>query len=180
MTLRARAELPSLRRGDVFGALRAALAAASRTAFRVLHFSAQRDHVHLLIEADGEKAFRRGLPGLAIRVAKAINRALGRGDTVWGDRYHARRLATPREVRNALVYVLQNVRKHVPRVRGLDPRSSAAWFDGWRAAIRAPAEPAPVVAARTWLARVGWRVHGLIGVEERPFHEGGRRPGRCG
>jgi hypothetical protein len=168
VTLRGRTELPSLRQADVFGAVREALAAASRTSFRVLQFSAQRDHVHLLVEADGEDAFRRGLQGLAIRVAKAINRVLGRVGAVWGDRYHARQLATPREVRNALVYVLQNFRKHMSRARGLDPRSSAAWFDGWRVGIRAPAGPAPVVPARTWLGRVGWRVHGLVGLEEAP------------
>ena len=51
-----------------------------------------------------------------------------------GDRYHVRALETPREVRHALVYVLQNWRKHLTDVRGLDPRSSAAWFTGWRVA----------------------------------------------
>src|SRR5262249_51577855 len=36
-----------------------------------------------------------------------------------GDRYHARSLSTPREVRNALVYVLNNWRKHVRGAPGL-------------------------------------------------------------
>jgi putative transposase len=65
--------------------------------------------------------------------------------------------------------VLNNWRKHVPGARGLDPRSSAAWFDGWRAGADAGAtEIAPVVAAQTWLARVGWRRHGPIDVCEAP------------
>ena len=168
VTLRAREDLPALRRDDVFGAVREAFIRVSRGGFRLLHFSVQRDHLHLLVEADGPTALRRGLQGLAIRVAKAINRTLGRRGKVFADRYHARALPTPSEVRNALVYVLQNVRKHVPGIRGLDPRSSAAWFTGWRTAVVTPSGLSPVVAARTWLASTGWRRHGLLGVDEAP------------
>ena len=132
------------------------------------------DHLHLVVEADGPTAFERGVRGLAIRVAKAINRALGRRGHVWADRFHARLLRTPREVRNALVYVLHNIRRHLPGTRGLDPCSSARWFDGWRTPVPAVAEAAPVAPARTWLARIGWRRRGLIDVEERP------RPARPG
>jgi hypothetical protein len=136
--------------------------------FRVLQFSVQRDHVHLLVEADAPRRLVRGVQGLAIRAARAVNRALGRRGAVWGDRYHSRLLATPREVRNALVYVLANARKHVPGMRGMDPRSSARWFDVWRRKVAPTREPSPVATPRTWLARVGWRRHGLIDVEESP------------
>jgi hypothetical protein len=143
------------------------LAAASGETFRLLHYSVQADHIHLLAEADGHVALVRGIQGLAVRVAKAVNRALRRRGRVWGDRYHARVLHTPREVRSALVYVLQNWRKHRPGACGLDPRSSGAWFDGWRDAA-VDARPSPVAAGRTWLARVGWRRHGLVGIDEAP------------
>jgi hypothetical protein len=98
---------------------------------------------------------------------QSIGRSRRRG-RVWVDRHHARALATPREVRHAIVYVLQNFRKHLRGVRGLDPKSSAAWFTGWRKAITMPSGRSPVVAARTWLAAVGWRRHGLIGMDEAP------------
>jgi hypothetical protein len=143
------------------------LAAASHDVFRVVHFSVQRDHVHLLVEADVPDRLARGIQGLAIRAARACNRALGRRGAVWGDRYHSRMLATPREVRNALVYILANVKKHIPGTRGMDPRSSARWFDGWRRKV-ATTGPSPVARACTWLARVGWRRHGLIDLEEAP------------
>ena len=177
VTLRARRGLPSLRGGRVFGAVRAALGAASRAGFRVLQFSVQADHVHLIIEADGgRQGLARALQGLAIRVAKAVNRILDRAGRVWGDRYHARLLRTPREVRHALVYVLQNWRKHFVAVRGFDPRSSAAWFTGWKPAVgQVPILPAPVAAPRTWMAAVGWRLHGLIGADEAPALPGDRR-----
>ena len=149
VTLRLRSGLPSLRGGALFGAVRRAFAATSRDSFRLLHFSVQSDHLHLLLEADGPTRLARGVQGLAIR-------------------YHAHMLRTPREVRNAFVYVLQNFRKHRRGEAGLDPRSSAAWFQGWRTIVAAPYGTAPVVAARTWLARVGWRRHGLIELTEAP------------
>jgi putative transposase len=113
VTLRSARGLPSFRDERLFRAVRAALAQASRHRFRVLHFSVQADHLHWLVEADEPTGFERGVRGLAIRVAKAVNCALGRVGRVWGDRYHARMLRTPREVRNALVYVLSNWLKHV-------------------------------------------------------------------
>jgi REP-associated tyrosine transposase len=157
-----------LRAARVFPVVRAALALASGAAFRVLHFSVQDDHVHLIVEADDARAFARGLRGLAIRIARAVNRALSRRGTVWGDRYHARALTTPRAVRHALVYVLMNRHKHHGGEATLDPCSSAAGFDGWREPVGTVPRPAPVVLARTWLAAVGWRRHGLLGIEERP------------
>ena len=166
--LRARSDVPSLRPADVFAAMCAAFALASKNHFRLLHFSVQADHVHLVLEGDCPSALQRGIQGLAIRVARAINRGLGRRGRIWTDRYHARALATPREVRNAVVYVLQNWRKHFPGVGGLDPRSSARWFTGWRTSITPPAGRSPVAAPVTWLARLGWRRHGLVDLKEGP------------
>jgi hypothetical protein len=168
VTLRAATSVPSLRHERLFVATRTALAAASGVTFRVLHFSVQADHLHLVVEADGPAAFERGVRGLAIRVAKAVNRALGRHGRVWGDRYHARLLRTPREVRNALVYVLNNFRKHIRAARGLDPRSSAQWFDGWGGRVACASGRALVATPSTWLARIGWRRHGLIDIDEVP------------
>jgi hypothetical protein len=151
----------------LFAAVRTALAAASTARFRVLQFSVQQDHLHLLVEADEPTGLGRGLQGLAIRVGRAVNRVLGRHGGVWRDRYHARTLTTPREVRNALVYVLNNWRKHIPGAQGRDARSSAAWFDGWRDPTPGDG-PAPVSIVRTWLARIGWRRLGLIDEGEAP------------
>jgi REP element-mobilizing transposase RayT len=167
-TLRAQRALPSLREPDVFPVLRRALAKASRGDFRLVAFSVQTDHVHLVVEAANGQALRRGLQGFSIRAARRLNAALGRRGPVWADRYHARPLSSPREVRHGLLYVLQNWKKHIPAVTGLDPCSSAAWFSGFRDHIAEPRFTSPVVPPRTWLAGVGWRRHGFIGLEERP------------
>jgi len=98
-----------------------------------------------------------------------VNRSLARRGRVFADRYHCRSLTTPRAVRHALVYVLMNFKKHSHVGPELDPCSSSAWFSGWRSPRVAPAiGPSPVRLARTWLARIGWRRHGLIDMHERP------------
>ena len=106
VTLRAVAAVRCLRSDRLFPSVRRALAASSRTGFRILEFSLQNDHIHLIAEAEHGRALSGGVRGLAIRLARAVNRALGRRGRVWNDRYHARPLTTPRAVRHALVYVL--------------------------------------------------------------------------
>jgi hypothetical protein len=108
-------------------------------------------------------------------VARAVNRALGRRGSVWGERYHARALKTPREVRSALVYVLMNRRKHSGTAEDLDPCSSAPWFTGWRQKIPITSGRAPVTPARSWLASVGWHRHGLLGLDEQPHRKRGTK-----
>jgi REP element-mobilizing transposase RayT len=157
VTLRARAGLESLRKARIFREVRGALRAArERAGFRLVHFSVQGNHIHLLAEAEDRIALSRGLQGLAIRVAFAVNRALARRGPVFSERYHARALRTPLEVRRALLYVLKNYQHHLaaslrashpfgsftasrsapPGVSlppwHLDDRSSAPHFDGWR------------------------------------------------
>jgi putative transposase len=169
LTLRARRDVPDLRSERIFPALDQAIGKASRAEFRVVEFSAQDDHVHLIVEAQDEAALSSGARGLSIRLARAINKACGRRGPVWGDRYHTHTLKTPRETRHAIVYVLTNFRKHNPRDRRLiDPCSSAPWFDGFRTPPAVHAAPSPTWKARTWLASRGWRRHGLVDCRERP------------
>ena len=164
LTLRSRPEVTSLRSPRVLAALVAAICAAQRDSFRVAHYSAQEGHLHLIVEATDALALERGIRGLLVRVARAVNRVLQRHGSLWADRYHRRDLRTPREVHHALAYVLCNARKHHAGVPHFDACSSAAWFDGWKVQ---PPEPdagpeAPVRAARTWLLTTGWRRHGLL------------------
>ncbi len=138
--------------------------------FHVVHFSLQEDHVHLLVEAADARALSAGMRRLVIRLANRINRAVrhSRHGKVWGDRYHRRDLDSPTAVRNALVYVLQNGRKHGRVDRDmLDPFSSADEFDGWADLPRD--DDIPPLAPRTWLLGVGWiRAGGRIRLAESP------------
>jgi REP element-mobilizing transposase RayT len=177
VTLRVRRELPSLRDRRFVSEFRPSLrAACDRGDFRVCHYSIQRDHVHMLVEADGKEALARGMKAVAARLARAANRVFRHKGPVLFGRYHLRALRTRREVRNALAYVLLNVRKHwrqrhghPPPVR-LDAASSGAWFDGWRRSAPAVERPGlqGVARPRTWLLVKGWRRYGLIDPAEVP------------
>jgi REP element-mobilizing transposase RayT len=143
---------------------------------RVCQFSVQHNHVHLLVEAADARALGRALQGMCIRVARGLNTLMGRKGAVFADRYHARSLHSPTEVRRVLVYLFRNAHKHLrqmgyaPSVKWLDEYSSAAWFDGWREAVAPPAGvPPPVARAQTWLLAAGYRRGGgLIGMDELP------------
>jgi putative transposase len=175
VTIRATPGLPSLRSPRVFGALRRAIARASVDRFRVIHFSIQQDHGHFIVEGDEARRARGGMHGLAIRLALAVNRVLGRKGQVVGDRYHARPLTTPRQMRTSMVYVLLNFRKHLRAPACIDPHSSGPHFSGWQ---RAPAlaiagaitnSPSATAPPVTWMGRVGWRrAGGPLRVEEHP------------
>jgi REP element-mobilizing transposase RayT len=145
----------SLREGSLFAVVRRALAHGKQHfGFSLVHFSVQRDHLHLIAEAEDRRALSRGIQGLSIRIARAVNGQLGRTGRLFADRYHARALKTPRTVRWALRYVLLNLRKHarapqgsagVPAQQGaaarrgtralpagfIDTCSSAPWFGGF-------------------------------------------------
>jgi hypothetical protein len=86
---------------------------------------------------------------------------------LFDDRDHAVILTTPRQTRNALVYVLRNARRHGEVVAAIDVYSSAWYFDGWRDKDwRQRFDPPdnrdgqPVARASTWLLTTGWRTRG--------------------
>ena len=145
--------------------------------FRIVHFALLAHHLHLIVEARSRKALSRGMQGLGIRLARRLNKAAGRRGRVIVDRYHAHILKTPREVRNALCYVMRNHAHHQAAcgtdggMAGVDPYSSGRYFDGWRdhrPPPRAGPDPPPVPTAHTWLLRKGWRRCGLIRTAEVP------------
>jgi len=108
---------------------------------RVVYYSVQSNHLHLILEAEDQTALSHGMLGLTIRVARAINRALGRRGKVFADHYYARELRTPAEVRRAIRYVLDNAMLHA----GGDPQTDPC------------ASTVPLVAPHSWLLRIGWR-----------------------
>ena len=167
-----------LRRTKVAQVLQETLVAAPKAdGFGICHFSLQGDEIHLLCEATSSARLSRGLQGWTIRFARQLNRKLGREGRVFADRYASVLLATPDRVRAALVQVLHNAELAGQgldrRWRGIDPFTSAWYFDGWtddsfRRRASQPEGPPPVAPARTRLLSSDWRDRGLIKPGERP------------
>src|SRR5450432_617707 len=120
VVMRATPEVGSLRTHAAFRAVREAAMAALKheDVFHIVHVSIQRTHIHLLVEAVDRVALAKGMQSFAISAAKHINALVGtrtgerRRGSVFTDRYHARNLTTPRDVRNCVAYVLNNWRHH--------------------------------------------------------------------
>jgi len=190
VVLRVHPEVGSLRKRHMYRALRTATIAvalrelhfAEGGAFRIVHISIQRTHVHLIVEADHKLALSSGMQGFQISAAKHINRAYSeraglerrRRGSVFPDRFHQEIITTPRQARHALAYVLNNWRKHredhssTTRTWNVDPFSTGALFAGWREREDEPLmwrwrdgyQPLVVYLPRTWLLQEGWRKGG--------------------
>ena len=174
VTLRVRREAAGLRRRKQYQAIRAAMRQTGHKAgFRICHYSIQGNHFHLICEALDRRVLARGIQGFSSLVARRLNQLIGRRGKFFADRYHCRALETPREVRHALCYVLNNWRRHREDRAAwwaTDPFSSADAFDGWTSGPVPPPRdgPAPVAAARSWLLTTGWRRYALIAPTELP------------
>jgi REP element-mobilizing transposase RayT len=170
ITARMAADLPTLRRSEEMKIARSALKAArDRNGMRVIHYSVQGNHLHLIVEAEDRSAVARGMNGLLVRLTKGLNKLWQREGKVFPDRFHDEVLTTPTQTRNALRYVLQNGKKHgVVPLYSIDPCSSGLAFDGWTRPSIVPHVLDTVVPATAWLLTNGWQRHGLIGLDEVP------------
>jgi REP element-mobilizing transposase RayT len=197
VTTRVVDDVANLRHRDIYLQLReATIVTARREDFRIVHLSIQRNHLHMIVEADHKDALSRGMQGFSISAAKRVNAAITartgirRTGRVIADRFHARSLTSPRAVRHALAYCLNNWRRHgedrsgLPRTWKVDPFSSGPLFFGWQELedspvlwpLRATYLPLIVLRPRTWLLAKGWQEHHpLISVREVPGPQPGPR-----
>jgi len=187
---------PSLRSERIFRAILVQLARAKRSGIRVVHYSVQRDHVHLIVEGKNRQDLSAQMRTLFSRLALAVNAVAARRGRLFRDRHHREELKSPTKTRNALIYVLFNDRKHHAQNGGaitseflssLDDKSSVAWLagDDWSDRARPPPEiiarlrdrdrdigghGPPRSEPSTWFAQAGWRIRGggTLGLDELP------------
>jgi len=171
ITMRRVATGPSFRTQRVCAAIRSVISGAKRNGVRVLHYSVQDNHLHLMVEGKSSADLSNQMRTLFSRIAFTVNAVARRHGKLFRERHHRHELAKPSEVRNALVYILFNDRKHgasetparpATSTPTLDPCSSAWWFVDWAPWDRPPKDwlldptEAPTSRPKTWLARWGW------------------------
>jgi putative transposase len=172
VTMRRRTVGPSFRSQRVCGAIIRVIANSRRNGVRVIEYSIQDNHLHLMVEGRDNADLANQMRTLFSRIAFAVNAVARRSGKLFRDRHHRHELTRPSEVRNALVYILFNDRKHRaqtqtsapgPGTPTLDPCSSAWWFHAWAPSDQPPKDllrkrdEAPTCEPETWLARVGWQ-----------------------
>jgi hypothetical protein len=176
ITIRLRDDVPDVRQPSAWKEIILVLRAfRSYAGLRIVHYSIVGNHAHFIAECEGREALSLGMRRLCAALARALNRCFARSGPVLAGRYHARELMTPTEVNKTLLYVLLNGKKHAAESGvvlpsgWVDPRSTAAIFDGWR-------DPPPLPERtdygtsepRTWLLKTGWRTCGLLALDEMP------------
>ncbi len=87
--------------------LKRAILNSRKHGLRIIHFSLQSNHVHLIVEAETNSLLTKGMRSLTVTFAKGLKK--GR---VQIERYHLHVLKSLRETRNAVQYVLFNKQKH--------------------------------------------------------------------
>lgn len=75
--------------------------------FHVTHFTVQSNHIHLIAETMNNATLSSGMRSLTVTLVRGLNKG-----SIQLERYHLHVLKTPREVRNAIEYVLNNDIKH--------------------------------------------------------------------
>jgi len=178
VTLKFRKGLPSFRSKRYAKIVWLALTfACNKFDVRIVHFSIQKNHIHLILEAKQKESLSKAMQGFCIRIAKGVNKVFRSTGAVFADRYHAHILKSPAEARAALAYVICNTRRHAlhngHRYKDgwIDPLSSALAFDGWKTPVKliiTGGKDPPVLEAKSWLLTKGWRKHPKISPNEIP------------
>ena len=103
--------------------LKRAIQNARTHGLKIIHFSLQSNHVHLLVEAANKEILTRGMRSLTITFSKGVDK--GR---IQLERYHLHVLKTLQETKNATHYVLFNEQKHSGLKRAyISDYSSLGW-----------------------------------------------------
>ena len=174
--MKLRRGLQSLRRGKTFQAImRSFYKYSRREGFRLVHFSVQHDHLHLIAEADSKAGLTQAMQRLMVSLARQLNFVWQKISGKWTgrvfkERYHEHVMRNPKEVRAALLYVLKNALKHGE----VSPGRAGPLFVGavfrWvfqSEASGAAGEPHRKKAT-AWLLTDSWRDLGLIKSHEAP------------
>ena len=111
-----------------------------KSGFQVVHYAVLGNHVHMLVEAEDGRALSRGMQGLAVRVARSLQRVMGKTGSVFKERFHSRVLKTAGDVKRVRLYIANNARRHYGAAEVAERDFAAS--------------QTPVHAPRTWIVRM--------------------------
>jgi REP element-mobilizing transposase RayT len=87
--------------------LKRAILNSRKQGLKIVHFSLQSNHIHLIVEADNNQILESGMRSLTVTFAKGLSKG-----KVQIERYHLHVLKCLQETKNAVIYVLFNRQKH--------------------------------------------------------------------
>lgn len=150
---RLKEEMPKLRQPKVLRVLEGAFRAAKRKdGFRIIAYSLQDTHIHMIVEGESAEQVSRGMQGLGVRLTRQLNKLWERrGEgSVFRERFKQIPLDKYKQINAALNYVLNNALKHGAKRADNRPDrySSAPWYPNLVEHIRKPTRESPVERSR--------------------------------
>ncbi|MGZ3789032.1 MAG: transposase [Bacteriovorax sp.] len=124
LTVKIKKNRADMKNKSVLGLLKRAIKNARRQGLKVIHYSLEYDHVHLLIEADNNYILGKGMQAFGVTLSKAINRMRKLKGGVYKHRYHFRHISSARELKNVMNYIFTNGLKHKTAKNIMNPFNS--------------------------------------------------------
>lgn len=124
LTIKVRDNKADIKNKRILKALHHAIKRARLQRLKVIHYTLEYNHAHIVVEAINNKILHKGMQALGISLAKAINKIKQLKGTVYKHRYHFKKLSSRRELKNALHYIFKNGIKHKRSMSFLDSYNS--------------------------------------------------------
>jgi len=136
VTMRLRDGMPNLRTRKGYAAVRAAFEKfATLDGFRLVHYAAMSNHIHLLVESDSTHALSTGMRKIAHSISRRLNALsvrTGRGwlGRVFADRYFTHVMGSPTEMQRALRYLFTQAQHHLGHASSTVPDAFSSFVVG--------------------------------------------------
>jgi putative transposase len=165
VTLRFADGVPNLRDENFLKRFTRAIEKARAKGLDVNQFAIESTHIHFMGEADSNASLTSGILSLQGCIVWGLRKVFDYFGGVFDGRFHLHELKSPREVRNALLYVIFNHAKHCQAAWFADAFSSAFAFADLHRYVKKPGRPPRWQAeitrvlspAKSWLQTVGWK-----------------------
>jgi hypothetical protein len=122
--------IATFRKKIVYKEIRAAMKRARLLGVRIVAYTVQRDHLHLLLEANNSLELGNAMRAMSISLSKRLSFLNGKKLKVFKQRYHLHILNSLREIRHAIKYIFSNGKKHGAT------NSHGDWYSSQVAAIK--------------------------------------------
>ena len=112
LTIKVRENKADIQNKRILKAFHHAIKRARLKGLKVVHYTLEYNHVHLLVECVDNEVLHRGMQAFGITIAKAINKIKRVKGGVYKNRYHLRLINSSRQLKNVLHYIFDNGIKH--------------------------------------------------------------------
>ena len=143
LTIKVRENKAEIKTKKILKALHHAIKRARLKRLKIIHYTLEYNHIHLLAEATNNEILHQGMQALGISLSKAINKIKSLKGSVYKHRYHLKKINSRRQYKNVIHYILKNGIKHKRTSSIIDPYNSAVVAKNISADIESTIQQSP-------------------------------------